>query len=48
MLAEVKLEVPRPETVRAPVEFERPEPSRLLNEEPLTMRFVLEAVTKEE
>ena len=46
--AEVKLEVVRPETVRAPPEFDSPLPKRLLNELPLTMRLVVEAVAKDE
>ena len=37
-----------PEFVRAPEERERPVPSRLLNDEPLTTRFVVLAVTKDE
>jgi len=36
------------ETVRAPPELERPEPRRLLKEEPFTMRLVVEAIAKEE
>ena len=42
-----KLEVVSPETVRAPEELERPEPRRLLNELPLRIKFVVEAVAKE-
>ena len=37
---------PTSSTVRAPPEFVRPEPSRLLNELPLTMRLVVEANTE--
>ena len=48
MLEEEKLDVVRPETVRVPAELERPEPSKLLKEELLIMRFVVEAVAKEE
>jgi hypothetical protein len=44
MLAEAKLDVVRPETVNAPDELLSPEPVNLLNDEPLTMRFVVEAV----
>ena len=47
-MAEVKLEVVRPETVRALEELERPEPSRLVNEELLITKLVVEAVLKEE
>ena len=38
----------RPETVSAPPLFERPEPSRLLNDWLLMMRFVVDAVRNEE
>jgi hypothetical protein len=38
----------RPETVRAPEELERPLPRRLLKDEPLTMRLVVEAELNEE
>ena len=48
MLAEVKFEVERPETVSAPLEFERPEPSKLLNDDPPIFRFVVLAVTNDE
>ena len=48
MLADAKFDVVKPETVRALDELERPEPSRLLNDEPLTMRLVVEAVVKDE
>ena len=37
-----------PETVKAPPDRARPEPKRLLNELPLTMRFVVEAVANDE
>ena len=40
-------DVPRV-TVRAPDESDNPVPRRLLNDEPLIMRFVVEAVRKEE
>ncbi len=48
MLAEARLLVVNPDTVRVPFEFDRPEPKRLLNDEPLIRRFVVEAVAKEE
>ncbi len=48
MLAEAKLPVVRPETVSAEPTFESPEPSSELNDEPLTIRFVVEAVTNDE
>ena len=48
-------EIPEPATievtpafVNAPLTSESPVPSRLLNELPLTMRLVVEAVIKEE
>ena len=44
----MKLEVERPETVRAPAVLASPLPKRLLKEEPLTRRLVVEAVRKEE
>src|SRR3989344_1960274 len=37
---------PTSSTVRAPPEFVRPVPSRLLKDEPLTMRLVVEAWMK--
>jgi hypothetical protein len=37
-----------PLLVKAPPTFERPVPRRLLNEEPLTMRLVVEAIAKDE
>jgi hypothetical protein len=37
-----------PELVNAPDERDSPVPSRLLNDEPLTMRLVVEAVTNDE
>ena len=37
-----------PELVRAPLLFESPVPSRLLNDEPLTIRFVVDAVLNDE
>ena len=36
------------DTVRAPEELVRPVPSRLLNDEPLTTRLVVDAVTNDE
>ncbi len=48
MLAEVKFEVERPETVRAEPETERPEPVRSLKDSPFTMRSVVEARWNEE
>jgi hypothetical protein len=47
-LAEAKLEVVRPETVRAEEELESPEPRSELKEEPPIERLVVEAVLKEE
>ena len=47
MFADAKLEVVRPETVRALPETERPEPVRSLNDSPFTMRLVVEAEVKE-
>ena len=35
------------ETVRAPAEFESPEPKRLLNDEPFKTKLVVEAVSNE-
>ena len=48
MLAEVKFDVASPETVSVPLEFERPLPVSLLNDEPLKTRFVVEAVRYDE
>ena len=48
MLAEEKFEVVRPETVRAPAEFERPEPVRSVKFSPFTIKFVVEAEVNEE
>lgn len=48
MFADEKLEVVRPETVRAFDEFDRPEPRRVLNDWPPMLRLVVEAVVKEE
>ena len=48
MFAEVKFVVVKPETVRAPEELESPEPKRLLKDEPLTTRLVVEAVKEDE
>jgi len=47
MFADAKLEVVRPDTVRAPDELERPEPKRLLKDWPLIMKLVVEAVLKD-
>ena len=43
----MKFDVVNPETVSAPDEFDRPEPSKLEKDEPLTIRFVVEADVKE-
>ena len=48
MLAEAKFVVVKPETVKAPLEFVRPLPSKLLNDEALTIRFVVDATTNDE
>ena len=48
MLAEEKFVVVSPETVRAPLELDKPEPSKLLNDEPLIMRLVVEAEVNDE
>ena len=48
MLADEKLVVVNPDTVRAPLEFDSPEPKRLLKDELLTIRFVVEAETTDE
>ena len=48
MLADVKLEAERPETVRAFPVLVRPEPKRLLKDSPFTMRLVVEAVLNDE
>ena len=47
MFADAKFEVFRPDTVSAFPEFESPEPRRLLNDEPFTMRLVVEAVVND-
>ena len=48
MLAEARLDVVNPETVRALDEFDRPEPSKLLNELPFKIKLVVLALTKDE
>ena len=48
MLADVKLVVVRPETVRALDELESPEPSRLLKDWELTIKLVVEALMEDE
>ncbi len=48
MLGEAKLEVVRPDTVSAPLLFDRPVPRSELNDEPLITRFVVDAVTNDE
>ena len=48
MFAEARLDVVNPETVRAPLLLERPEPKRLLNELPLMMKLVVDAVMNDE
>ena len=47
-MAEVKFDVPSPDTVSVPAELESPEPKSLLNDDPLTMRLVVEAVMNDE
>ena len=46
-MADARLDVVNPDTVRAPLLFERPEPKRLLNDEPFTTRLVVDAVANE-
>ena len=48
MFALARLAVVKPETVSAPLLFDRPEPRRELNDEPLMMRLVVDAVAKVE
>ena len=38
----------RPDTVSAPLLFDKPEPKRLLNELPLMMKLVVDAVMNDE
>ncbi len=47
-MAEVKFDVVRFDTVNAPPVLANPEPKRLLNDEPLTMRLVVDAIANDE
>lgn len=47
-LANIALVIAPVPIVRAPPDSDRPEPSRLLNDEPFTIRFVVEAVANDE
>ena len=47
-LANILLDIAPVPTVRAPPDSDRPLPNRLLNDEPFTTRFVVEAVVNDE
>ena len=46
-MAEARLDVVNPETVRVPAELDRPLPNKLLKDELLTSKLVVLAVTKD-